>query len=101
MSAYVVMLRERLTDPAGLEAYTALARRARQDHPVTPIVGYGAIETLEGEPFDGILIHRFPSVEQARAWYESPAYQEALPHRQAAADYRVFIVDGLPNTPPG
>jgi uncharacterized protein (DUF1330 family) len=99
MSAYVVMLRERLTDPAGLEAYAALARPARQGHPVTPVVGYGAVHTLEGEPFDGVLIHRFPTVQDARAWYESPAYQEALPHRQAAADYRVFIVEGVPETP--
>ncbi|MFE6488725.1 DUF1330 domain-containing protein [Streptomyces sp. NPDC057757] len=100
MSVYVVMLRERLDDPAGLEAYSALARRAREGHPVTPVVGYGAIQTLEGQPFDGVLIHRFPTSEAARAWYESPAYQQALPHRQAAADYRVLIVDGLPDPPP-
>ncbi|MDQ1036851.1 uncharacterized protein (DUF1330 family) [Streptomyces sp. V3I8] len=98
MSAYVVMLRERLSDSAELEAYSALARRARSGHSVTPVVGYGAIETLEGEPFDGVLIHEFPSVEQARAWYDSPAYQAALPHRQAAADYRVFIVEGVSDT---
>lgn len=100
MSVYVVMLREQLEDPAGLEAYTVLARRARQGHPVTPVVGYGAIQTLEGDPFDGVLIHRFPTAEAACAWYDSPAYQQALPHRRAAADYRVFVVDGLPDTPP-
>ncbi|WP_446718995.1 DUF1330 domain-containing protein [Halomonas sp. SH5A2] len=31
----------------------------------------------------------------ARAWYESPAYQEARQHRFQGADYRVFIVDGI------
>ncbi|MFH9552684.1 DUF1330 domain-containing protein [Streptomyces sp. NPDC017435] len=52
------------------------------------------METLQGAPFDGVLIHPFPSVADARAWYESPAYQAALPHRAAGADYRVLIVEG-------
>ncbi len=65
---------------------------------MTPIVRYGAIETLEGTAFDGVLIHRFESAADARAWYESPAYQAALPHRQAGADYRVFIVEGIDDT---
>ncbi|WP_221305111.1 DUF1330 domain-containing protein [Streptomyces sp. Ag109_O5-1] len=75
-----------------LALYVGSARAARTGHEVTPVVGYGAIETLEGAPFDGVLIHRLPSVADARAWYESPACQTALPHRQAGADYRVFIV---------
>jgi Domain of unknown function (DUF1330) len=73
VTAYVVMLRERLTDPAGLGTCAALARPARQGHPVAPVVGYGAIHTLEGEPFDGVPIHGYPTVQNARAWYESPA----------------------------
>lgn len=95
MTSYVVMLRERVTDPAEPAAYAGSARTARAGHPVTPVVGYGAIETLEGAAFDGVLIHRFPSAQEARAWYESPAYQAALPHRKAGADYRVFIVEGV------
>ncbi|MEW2049068.1 hypothetical protein [Streptomyces sp. NPDC005476] len=59
------MLRERVTDPA---LYAGSARAARAGHEVTPLVGYGAIETLQGAPFDGVLIHPFPSVAVARAW---------------------------------
>ncbi|WP_416985098.1 DUF1330 domain-containing protein [Streptomyces sp. T028] len=98
MSAYVVMLRERVSDPAELALYASSARAARTGHQITPVVGYGAIQTLEGTAFDGVLIHRFPSVKDARAWYDSPAYQAALPHRQAGADYRVFIVEGIDDT---
>jgi uncharacterized protein (DUF1330 family) len=98
VSAYVVMLRERVTDPAELALYASSAGSARAGHDVTPVVAHGAIETLEGAAFDGVLIHRFPSVEHARAWYESPAYQAALPHRHAGADYRVFIVEGIDET---
>ncbi|GGN38859.1 hypothetical protein GCM10011578_084690 [Streptomyces fuscichromogenes] len=46
---------------------------------MTPLVGYGAIDTLEGAPFDGALIHRFPNVADARAWYGRPAHQAAQP----------------------
>lgn len=95
MSAYVVMLRERVTDPDELDVYSAAARAARAAHPITPVIGYGAITTLEGTPLDGILVNEFPTVEDALAWYNSPAYQAALPHRQAAADYRVLIVEGV------
>jgi uncharacterized protein (DUF1330 family) len=94
MSAYVVMLRERVTDPAELALYASSARAARAGPDLTPVVGYGAIETLEGTAFDGVLIHRFENAQDARTWYESPAYQAALPHRRAGADYRVFIVEG-------
>ena len=95
MSAYVVMLRERVTDPAEFDVYTAAARPARAGHPLTPVIGYGEITTIEGEPLDGIVVNEFPTVADALAWYNSPAYQAALPHRQAAADYRVLIVEGV------
>jgi len=36
---------------------------------------------------------------QAKAFYESPAYQAAIPFRQQAADWRVVIVEGLPPRP--
>ncbi|WP_225860419.1 DUF1330 domain-containing protein [Streptomyces triticiradicis] len=66
---------------------------------MTPLVGYGAIETLEGAPFDGGPIHRFESVADARARYEGPACQEAPPHHRAGADHRVFIVGGVDDIP--
>lgn len=93
MSAFVGMIR----DQTQFDAYTDGARAAREGHPLTPVVGYGPIETLEGQPVDGILINQFPSSEAALAWYESPAYQAALPHR--VADYRVLVVPGVDGPP--
>jgi uncharacterized protein (DUF1330 family) len=37
---------------------------------------------------------RFDSLEAARNWYHSEDYQAALPLRNAAAQSRVFIVEG-------
>jgi uncharacterized protein (DUF1330 family) len=60
-----------------------------------PLAVYGDIITLEGEAPDGAIVLEFPTIEDARAWYESPDYQAAIPYRQQAADYDMFIVDGL------
>jgi uncharacterized protein (DUF1330 family) len=95
MTAYVIFVRDRITNQAELDVYSSLAGPSTVGHPATPLVFYGAVETLEGPPVDGSVVVAFPSMAEARAWYESPAYQNALPHRQAGADYRVFIVDGV------
>ncbi|MCH9783509.1 MAG: DUF1330 domain-containing protein [Gammaproteobacteria bacterium] len=98
MSAYVVMIRERVTDPAEMEAYGRLAPRAREGHDISPLAFYGAIDALEGAGAEGVAILRFPTLEEARRWYHSPAYQTALPHRQRGADYRVLLVEGTDTT---
>jgi uncharacterized protein (DUF1330 family) len=44
-----------------------------------------AAETVEGEPpGPHTVILKFESTEAAKAWYDSPAYQAALPKRLAA-----------------
>jgi uncharacterized protein (DUF1330 family) len=34
-------------------------------------------------------------MEAAKAYYHSPAYQEAVRHRFLAADYRCILVEGF------
>lgn len=101
MSAYVVMIRERVTDPAELEIYRQLAPRARDGVDITPLAFYGEFEVLEGSAIDGVVILRFPTVYEARRWYQSSPYQDARAHRQRGADYRVLIVDGVLSPPTG
>ena len=43
-----------------------------------------------------VVMLEFPSMERARAWYDSPAYQEVLPIRLAANRDRMVIFEGLP-----
>jgi uncharacterized protein (DUF1330 family) len=95
MSAYVVMIREQTTDQAEMDMYASQAPLAREGHAVTPLVRYGALNILEGPAFEGCLIHRFPSVKEAEAWYHSPKYQQAVKHRHNGAQYRVFIAEGI------
>ena len=55
------------------------------------------VEVREG-PWPGtIVIIAFPDIEQARAWYESPAYQEILPLRTRHIEGEAIIVGGVPD----
>jgi len=95
MSAYIVFTREKMRNRDEYERYREKARPAAAGHSLKPLALYGRHEVLEGPPIEGAVILEFPTVEAARAYYDSPAYQDAVRHRFLAADYRVFIVDGV------
>ena len=52
-------------------------------------------ETLEGPEPEGLVVLEFPTIADAKAWYESPAYQDALVHRKAGSISRAFLVEGV------
>jgi uncharacterized protein (DUF1330 family) len=57
----------------------------------------GAVDPLEGGWRPGrLVIIEFPSVERARAWYDSPEYASARQLRWDTSDGRLVIVDGAP-----
>lgn len=95
MAAYIVFIRESVTDQAELDQYNAKAPASTVGHALTPLAFYGAHETLEGAASDGLVILQFADMDAARAWYHSPAYQEAKAHRLRGADYRVLLTDGM------
>ncbi len=95
MVAYVVFTREKMRNPEEYERYREMARPAAEGHPLKPLALYGKYEVLEGPAIEGAVVLEFPTVEAAKAYYDSPAYQAAVKHRFLGADYRVFIVEGL------
>ena len=64
-------------------------------HRMSVLAAYGRQEVLEGPDAEGVVIVEFPSFEEAKAWYESPAYRDAREHRFRGADYRAMIVEGV------
>jgi uncharacterized protein (DUF1330 family) len=78
-----------------MDAYTPKASASLAGHPITIHAAYGRQEVLEGPEVEGVVIASFPSFEEAKAWYESPAYREAREHRFRGADYRAVIVEGV------
>jgi uncharacterized protein (DUF1330 family) len=95
MAAYIVFTREKLRDKAEFDTYSSMAGATMAGHTVKPHVVYGQCETLEGAPIEGAVIVEFPSMDAAKAWYDSDAYKAAREHRFKGADYRVFITEGL------
>ena len=95
MSAYVILIRDRMHDENEMAKYAAAAKAARGEHEITPLAFYGAHETLEGAEADGVVILRFPDMAAAKAWYSSPEYKAARAHRFQAADYRVILAEGV------
>jgi uncharacterized protein (DUF1330 family) len=82
MAGYILVNVEVL-DPVGYQQYTAQVPDTVARFGGKFLIRAGANETLEGEwePHRIVLLE-FPSVEQARAWYDSPEYQAIIPLRQ-------------------
>mgnify|MGYP000111992917 CR=1 FL=1 len=96
MPAYLIALRkEAVRNPDAMAEYQRRSREIKASFDMVPRVVYGEVQALEGAPPDGVILLEFPTAEEARAWYDNPEYQDAVPFRQQAADYDMFIVDGL------
>jgi uncharacterized protein (DUF1330 family) len=95
MPSYVVFIRENTHDQAELDIYSSNVKSAMSGHPIRVLAAYGKQEVLEGPAIEGVVILEFPTPETAKAWYSSPAYQEAVQHRFRGATYRGIIVEGV------
>lgn len=87
-----------MRDEKEYEIYKQKNRVAMQDLQIKKHVLYGKYKVLEGPEVQGVVILEFPTVADAEAYYNSPAYREAREHRFKAADYRVLIVEGIQPT---
>ena len=95
MSAYLIFTREKTIDRKELEIYWGQIRETFAGHSVKLLASYGAHEDLEGVPTEGTVIAEFPSMEAAKAWYDSPAYRAVREHRFKGAVYRGLLVEGV------
>jgi uncharacterized protein (DUF1330 family) len=89
-----VIITEDIKDEAGMGEYAKLASKTMAN---ATVLAFGpAAENLEGQ-WHGTqtVLLEFESVEAAKEWYYSDAYQEALKLRQAAADCNGAILSGF------
>lgn len=56
----------------------------------------GKLTALEGDVPQRFVIIAFDNAEKARAWYDSPSYQQLVPIRQKTATSTLFIAEGRP-----
>ena len=96
MAAYVIILREEpVKDQAEMNEYLRLIGENPMDPKLKVLALYGASETVLGEAPDGVVIMEFPTMADAKAWYNSPGYTKARAHRHASARHREIFVEGF------
>ena len=86
-------------DPAAARKYAEEAPKTMAPFNGQYLVraGGGKIQTVEGEAPKGyIVVIAFDSLEKARGWYYSPAYEVIKPIRQNSTKSRILIVEGVP-----
>lgn len=99
MPAYIVV-DVTVQDPEPYERYRALAPPSIALYGGRYLVRGGATEALEGTWHPSrLVILEFPTVERARAWWNSPEYAEAKALRQTCAQADMLLVEGLAAPP--
>src|SRR5277367_766878 len=89
-----VILTESIKDPEGMKAYGRAAGAAMGGVNILAVDTKATV--IEGTWHgDQTVVLEFESVDAARAWYESEAYQKAAKLRQAAADCNAVIISGF------
>ena len=95
MAAYVIVDIQ-VTDPAGYAEYRQLAPPVVAAYGGRYLVRGGALETLEGDwAPQRLVILEFPSVAQAKAWWDSPEYRPLREMRQRTTRSRMVVVEGV------
>ena len=100
MSAYLIFTREQTLDEQELDAYAKQMPATAAGHSMKILALNGWHEDLEGTPSESSMIIEFPSVEAAKAWYDSPVYRNVREHRFKGATYRVTLLEGLSSPTP-
>ncbi|HKK69844.1 MAG TPA: DUF1330 domain-containing protein [Candidatus Krumholzibacteria bacterium] len=95
MSAYVIV-DIAVSNPERYEDYKAMAAESVERYDGRYVVRGGRSEPLEGawEP-QRVVVLEFPTYERAKAWWSSEDYREAKALRQAVAESRMIVVEGV------
>jgi uncharacterized protein (DUF1330 family) len=95
MPAYVIA-EVTVTDPKTMEEYRKQVPATVARYGGRFLVRGGAHETLEGDwKPNRLVILEFPSMEQARRWYDSEEYREPKALRIKSGRTNLVLVDGV------
>jgi uncharacterized protein (DUF1330 family) len=96
MSALFIVFVEKAADESEMDAYRKLALPSLQGRDVKFLTRPGVeLHTLEGAEVETVVTIKFASVQDAKDWYHSSAYQQAVKHRHGTARSRAVIVETL------
>jgi uncharacterized protein (DUF1330 family) len=95
MPAYLVYVCQGVSDRKELETYWKDMPPTFMGFDVKLHSAYRPFQLLEGEgPVEGVVVAEFPSMEEAKRWYDSPGYVAVRQHRMQGAKYLGLLIDG-------
>ncbi len=94
MSAYLVA-NYRITNPDGYAAYPPAEAPTLEPFGGELVIADFASEAIEGQPLPVTIVVKFPSKEDAKAWYQSDEYQAVVNLRTDNTEGSVVFVDGV------
>ncbi len=97
MAQAYVIVEMKISDPQQYQQYMAAAPATVGAHGGEYLIRGGRHETLEGDWQPArVAMLRFPSYEQAKAWYDSEAYRATRARRSGATEYfNMILVEGV------
>jgi uncharacterized protein (DUF1330 family) len=85
-----------VTDPKLYEEYRRLVPATLAKYGGRFLVRGGAVEPTEGGWTPArLVVLEFASMAQARSWYDSPEYQQALAIRLKTANSKLIFAEGV------
>ena len=95
MSAYAVVNVREIVECPEMTEYRARVQATLDLHGGRFLVRGGVLEVREGEwQPERLVVIEFPSIEHARAWYDSPEYQEIVGLRTRNSQTDFVLVEG-------
>ncbi|MGP9018959.1 DUF1330 domain-containing protein [Streptomyces sp. BR1] len=96
MTAYAIAnLRPIKTMPEDVVVYMETIQSTMEPFGGRFLVHGATLEVREGSWPNALVIVGFPSMAEARAWYDSPAYQSLIPLRTDHIEGDVVLVEGV------
>jgi uncharacterized protein (DUF1330 family) len=86
-----------VSDPAWVAEYGPKVEALVEKHGGRYLVRGGEMDVVEGTtPASRVMVViEFPSLENARAWYNDPEYAPLIKLRQTGSEAEIVLVDGL------
>ena len=95
MSAYLI-IKAHVSNWEKFKQYTDVVPTIVKEHGGEYVVMDGEPEVFEGDINPGsIVISKWPSKKEAREFWQSNAYQSAIPLREGTGEFHVMLVNSL------
>lgn len=95
MPAYCLFENVTVTDPDAMAEYAAQAAPLVEAHGGRYVVKGGPVEVMEGSWSPGFpVLIEFPTLEDAKRWYASAAYEPVKALRLGAGTFNAVFMDG-------